>query len=82
MSQARDYRRDFYRALNQFQGGLFSEEEEFERYYVPIYDRPEGPAGPDVVKEMATEIDFATGGVVGLPGSRQDDGVDAAEPRA
>ena len=39
----RDYRRDFYRALNVHQGAQM---EEFERYYVPIYARPDaGRAG-------------------------------------
>ena len=36
----REYRKAFYRALNVHQGT----EEEFERYYVPIYDQPDGPA--------------------------------------
>ena len=58
----REYRKAFYRALNAYQGA----EEEFERYYVPIYDQPDGPAGPDLVKEMATAIDFTTGGSVQL----------------
>ena len=58
----REYRKAFYRALNVHQGT----EEEFERYYVPIYDQPDGPAGPDLVKEMATAIDFTTGGSVQL----------------
>ena len=63
----REYRKAFYRALNVHQGAsLLSEEEEFERYYVPIYDQPNGPAGPDLVKEMATAIDFTTGGSVQL----------------
>ena len=34
----REYRKAFYRALNVHQGT----EEEFERYYVPIYDQPDG----------------------------------------
>ena len=58
----REYRKAFYRALNVHQGV----EEEFERYYVPIYDQPDGPAGPDLVKEMVTAIDFTTGGSVQL----------------
>ena len=58
----REYRKAFYRALNVHQGA----EEEFERYYVPIYDQPDGPAGPDLVKEMVTAIDFTTGGSVQL----------------
>jgi len=63
----REYRKAFYRALNVHQGAsMLSEEEEFERYYVPIYDQPDGPAGPDLVKEMATAIDFTTGGSVQL----------------
>ncbi|TFH51263.1 hypothetical protein E4J66_12575 [Actinomyces viscosus] len=63
----RDYRRAFYRALNVYQGArLLSEEEEFERYYVPIYDQPDGPAGPDLVAEIATAIDFTAGGSVQL----------------
>ena len=63
----REYRKAFYHALNAHQGAsLLSEEEEFERYYVPIYDHPDGPAGPDLVKEMATAIDFTTGGSVQL----------------
>ena len=63
----RDYRRDFYRALNVHQGAqMLSEEEEFERYYVPIYARPDGPAGPDLVAEIATAIDFTAGGSVQL----------------
>ena len=63
----REYRKAFYRALNVHQGAsLLSEEEEFERYYVPIYDQPDGPVGPDLVKEMATAIDFTTGGSVQL----------------
>ena len=54
----REYRKAFYRALNVHQGAsLLSEEEEFERYYVPIYDQPNGPAGPDLVKEMAIAIE-------------------------
>ena len=63
----REYRKAFYRALNVHQGAsLLSEEEEFERYYVPIYDQADGPAGPDLVKEMATAIDFTTGGSMQL----------------
>ena len=63
----REYRKAFYRALNVHQGAsMLSEEEEFERYYVPIYDQPDGPVGPDLVKEMATAIDFTTGGSVQL----------------
>ena len=63
----RNYRRDFYRALNVHQGAqMLSEEEEFERYYVPIYARPDGPAGPDLVAEIATAIDFTAGGSVQL----------------
>ena len=63
----REYRKTFYRALNVHQGArMLSEEEEFKRYYVPIYDQPDGPAGPDLVKEMATAIDFTTGGSVQL----------------
>ena len=63
----REYRKAFYRALNVHQGaGMLSEEEEFERYYVPIYDQPDGPVGSDLVKEMATAIDFTTGGSVQL----------------
>ena len=56
-----NYRRDFYRALNVRQG---AQTEEFERYYVPIYAQPDGPAGPDVVNEIATAIDFTAGGSV------------------
>ncbi len=63
----REYRKAFYHALNVHQGArMLSEKEEFERYYVPIYDQPDGPAGPDLVKEMATAIDFTTGGSVQL----------------
>ena len=63
----REYRKAFYRALNVHQGArMLSEKEEFERYYVPIYDQPDGPVGPDLVKEMATAIDFTTGGSVQL----------------
>ena len=63
----RDYRRDFYRALNVHQGAqMLSEEEEFERYYVPIYAQFDGPAGPDLVAEIATAIDFTAGGSVQL----------------
>ena len=63
----RDYRRDFYRALNVHQGAqMLSEEEEFERYYVPIYAQSDGPAGPDLVAEIATAIDFTAGGSVQL----------------
>ena len=40
--------------------------EEFERYYVPIYAQPDGPAGPDLVAEIATAIDFTAGGSVQL----------------
>ena len=58
----REYRKAFYRALNVHQGT----EEEFERYYVPIYDQPDGPAGPDLLKDMATAIEFTTGGSVQL----------------
>lgn len=54
----RDYRKDFYRALNVHQGAQM---EEFERYYVPIYAQPDGPAGPDLVAEIATAIDFTAG---------------------
>ena len=46
----REYRKAFYRALNVHQGARMLSEEEFERYYVPIYDQPDGPAGPDLVK--------------------------------
>ena len=59
----RDYRKDFYRALNVHQGAQM---EEFERYYVPIYARPDGPAGPDLVAEIATAIDFTAGDSVQL----------------
>ena len=62
----REYRKAFYRALNVHQGARMLSKEEFERYYVPIYDQPDGPAGPDLVKEMATAIDFTTGGSVQL----------------
>lgn len=63
----REYRRAFYRALNVHQGAAgLSNEEEFERYYVPIYAQDDGPAGPDLVKEIATAIDFTTGGSVQL----------------
>lgn len=63
----RDYRRDFYRALNVHQGAqMLSEEEEFEHYYVPIYAQSDGPAGPDLVAEIATAIDFTAGGSVQL----------------
>lgn len=63
----REYRKAFYHALNVHQGArMLSEKEEFERYYVPIYDQPDGPVGPDLVKEMATAIDFTTGGSVQL----------------
>ena len=62
----REYRKAFYRALNVHQGARMLSEEEFERYYVPIYDQPDGPAGPDLVKEMVTAVDFTTGGSVQL----------------
>lgn len=63
----REYRKAFYHALNVHQGArMLSEKEEFERYYVPIYDQPDGPVGPDLVKEMATAIDFTSGGSVQL----------------
>ena len=62
----REYRKAFYRALNVHQGARMLSEEEFERYYVPIYDQPDGPAGPDLVKEMTTAVDFTTGGSVQL----------------
>ena len=63
----REYRKAFYHALNVHQGArMLSEKEEFERYYVPIYDQPDGPVGSDLVKEMATAIDFTTGGSVQL----------------
>ncbi|WP_126383545.1 hypothetical protein [Actinomyces howellii] len=63
----REYRRAFYRALNVHQGAAgLSDEEEFERYYVPVYGQDDGPAGPDLVKEIATAIDFTTGGSVQL----------------
>ena len=62
----REYRKAFYRALNVHQGARMLSEEEFERYYVPIYDQPAGPAGPDLVKEMTTAVDFTTGGSVQL----------------
>ena len=62
----REYRKAFYRALNVRQGARMLSEEEFERYYVPIYDQPDGPAGPDLVKEMTTAVDFTTGGSVQL----------------
>jgi len=63
----RDYRKTFYSALNVHQGAqMLSEEEEFERYYVPIYAQFDGPAGPDLVAEIATAIDFTAGGSVQL----------------
>ena len=62
----REYRKAFYHALNVHQGARMLSKEEFERYYVPIYDQPDGPVGPDLVKEMATAIDFTTGGSVQL----------------
>ena len=45
---------------------MMTEEEQFERYYVPVYAHDDGPAGPDLVKEMATAIDFTVGGSVQL----------------
>ena len=63
----RECRKAFYRALNLHQGAQkLTEQEEYDRYYVPIYDQPDGPAGPDLVREMATAIDFTTGGSVQL----------------
>ncbi|CAM2862859.1 hypothetical protein ACSL103130_05175 [Actinomyces slackii] len=63
----REYRKAFYRAVNLHQGAqLVSGQEEYEQCYVPIYDQPDGPAGPDLVREIATAIDFTTGGSVQL----------------
>lgn len=63
----RAFRKAFYGAVNLHQGNrLLSEEEEFNRYYVPIYDQPDGPAGPDLVAEIVNAIDFTTGGSVQL----------------
>lgn len=63
----REYRKAFYRAVNLHQGAhMMTEEEQFERYYVPVYAHDDGPAGPDLVKEMATAIDFTVGGSVQL----------------
>ena len=63
----REYRKAFYRALNLHQGAsMLTEQEQYDKYYVPIYSQPDGPAGPDLVREMATAIDFTTGGSVQL----------------
>ena len=63
----REYHKAFYRAVNLHQGAqMLTEEEQFEKYYVPIYEHADGPAGPDLVKEMATAIDFTIGGSVQL----------------
>ena len=63
----REYRKAFYRAVNLHQGArMLSEEEQFDKYYVPIYKHADGPAGPDLVNEMATAIDFTVGGSVQL----------------
>ncbi|WP_103063176.1 hypothetical protein [Actinomyces qiguomingii] len=62
----REYRKAFYQALNIQQGRSMSEEDEYERFYVPIYASPNGPAGPDLVAEIINAIDFTTGGSVQL----------------
>ncbi|PIF01723.1 MAG: hypothetical protein CR979_02080, partial [Propionibacterium sp.] len=63
----RDYRKEFYAALNTLQGArALTEMEEYEKYYVPIYAQDDGPAGPDLVAEIKNAIEFTTGGSVQL----------------
>lgn len=63
----REYRKAFYQALNIQQGrSMLSEKDEYERFYVPIYADPDGPAGPDLVTEIINAIDFTIGGSVQL----------------
>ncbi len=63
----REYRKAFYAAVNHHQGRReLTGAEEFDRYYVPVYAIPDGPAGPDLVAEITNAIDFTTGGSVQL----------------